>query len=352
MGTNDFRKTIRIVVIQLLSVLNTRNRDIIARRFGLRTGDKQTLESIGKTYGITRERVRQIEEASIKILRDHIGSGFSSKIQPFITIAASIIEQSHGIINEKELFLKFSDSSKPSVANAALVFFLMLDGKLKRNNDDDDFRTFWNINAVRQQEFINSVNIFIKSFEKNKQPLEEAKFADFCTTYNLYFKEPLASVLSSILSISKRIDRNVFGEIGLSSWAQIRPRGVRDKSFMVLKRSGESKHFTEITRLINESNFNKNKANVQTVHNELIKDKRFVLVGRGMYALAEWGYKPGTIKQLIVELIKQKGMLSKEQIVNHVMSVRFVKSNTILLGLQDKKLFQHDANGKIELKKA
>lgn len=43
----------RGVVGQLLAVLNTRNRDVISRRFGLKTGKKETLESIGQSYGIT-----------------------------------------------------------------------------------------------------------------------------------------------------------------------------------------------------------------------------------------------------------------------------------------------------------
>ncbi len=351
MVTNDFKKTIKNVVTQLLGVLNARNKDVIARRFGLKTGEKQTLESIGKVYGITRERVRQIEEASIKLIREHLEKGFSAKVQPFVTLASGIIDQANGIITEEDLFEKFSGSSKNSSANSSLAFFLMLDSQIKRYVEDDDFNTFWSINSAKQEEFINTVNTFIKSLERKNDPVDEAGIPEFCSTSGLFFKEPLNLALASILAISKNIDCNVFGQIGLTTWSQIKPRGVRDKSFLVLKRASQPKHFREITRLINVSNFSKNKANVQTVHNELIKDSRFVLVGRGMYGLSEWGYEPGTIKELIVKLLKKSGSMSRDKIVAHVMSVRLVKANTVVLGLQDRKLFQHDDSGHIALKK-
>src|SRR3989338_7120196 len=123
-----------------------------------------------------------------------------------------------------------------------------------------------------------------------------------------------------MMAISKSLDKNVFGEFGLASWAEIHPRGVRDKSYLVLKKEGKPKHFREITQLINDARFSPRKAHVQTVHNKLIKDNRFVLVGRGIYGLSEWGYEPGTVKEVIASLLRKEGPQSKENIVAHVMS--------------------------------
>ncbi len=352
MVTTDFKRTIKTVVVQLIAVLNARNREVVSRRFGLKSGQKQTLESIGQIYGITRERVRQIEETSLKAIRDSLQSEFSPKIQPFVSLAHTIIDESGGVMQEQDLFRTFFGNAKNTAANASLVFLMILDNRLKRYQEDEDFNTFWSVDEARQKVFFNVVASFIKNLEKRNTPVEESQVVQLCTEASMYFKEPPAKIASLIFAISKDIDRNVFNQVGLTSWPEIRPRGVRDKSYLVLKRATQPKHFRDITRLINSYKFSKNVANVQTVHNELIKDKRFVLVGRGMYGLTEWGYARGTIKELIVDLLKEKGSMHKEKIIAHVMSVRFVKQNTIVLGLQDKRLFNHDERGHVSLRKA
>ena len=54
---------------RLLSVLPERTRDILVQRYGLSDGERSTLEAIGQTYGITRERVRQIENFALNTIR-------------------------------------------------------------------------------------------------------------------------------------------------------------------------------------------------------------------------------------------------------------------------------------------
>ena len=51
----------RKIFQDLLKDLPERTKDIIEQRFGLKTRERRTLQAIGKIYGITRERVRQIE---------------------------------------------------------------------------------------------------------------------------------------------------------------------------------------------------------------------------------------------------------------------------------------------------
>lgn len=57
-----------------LSVLSASEQNVVRRRFGLGTGEPQTLAKIGKDLGITRERVRQIESAALNRLRTLIDS--------------------------------------------------------------------------------------------------------------------------------------------------------------------------------------------------------------------------------------------------------------------------------------
>ena len=54
---------------KLLTSLNPRTREIVVNRYGLEKGERMTLEAIGKTYDITRERVRQIQVEALKALR-------------------------------------------------------------------------------------------------------------------------------------------------------------------------------------------------------------------------------------------------------------------------------------------
>ena len=129
---------------------------------------------------------------------------------------------------------------------------------------------------------------------------------------------------------------------------KIRPKGVRDKAYVVLSRSGKPMHFRAIAEAINSLQWTKKPAHHQTVHNELIKaNNRFVLVGRGLYALREWGYTPGTVSQVMAEVIKKSGhSLTRQEVVQKVLEHRFVKENTILLNLQNRSIFSKDAEGK------
>jgi len=349
----NLTNAVRGVVGQLLGTLSPRNRDIISRRFGLKTGKKETLESIGKSYGITRERVRQIEEASLKQIKESLSTGADSKIRPFVNLAENILEEAGGVIRESDLFVRFSGSDKENPVNAALVFFLTLDGKLKRVPEDENFYAFWGLSDESVEAFKRSIDLFVNALAKKGLPIAESAIADFCEESGIFQKGISPAMLASYLSISKNVAKNIFGQIGLTSWPEIKPRGVRDKAFLVLKKSGSPKHFREIAQMINAVGFSDRRANPQTVHNELIKDRRFVLVGRGIYGLAEWGLKAGTVKDVLIDLLRSAGKpLPKNEIVAAVLAHRMVKENTIVLNLHDSKVFQKREDGTYTLREA
>ncbi len=106
-------------------------------------------------------------------------------------------------------------------------------------------------------------------------------------------------------------------------------------------------HFKEVAESI--KNLFDKKAHVATTHNELIKDKRFVLVGRGLYALSEWGYLNGVVKDVIAKVLEKHGPLTKDEIVDKVLKERYVKENTIMVNLQNAKHFKKDKQGKYSL---
>lgn len=315
--------------------LPQRTRDIIEQRFGLKNGERKTLEAIGQGYGLTRERIRQIEE-----------DGFS-KIRPKLEKYQEVFQYFEG---EMEKFggLRKEDILLNSLAGSKFqnqVFFLLILGeKFQRFAENKVFHSLWAIDQ-NSFNFAKEVLDFLsKKLLEINQPLS---FANLLKKANLQFKSLTSRSLQSYLEISKRIQPGIEGNYGLKDWPEINPRGVRDRAYLVFKKEKRPLHFAQVTRLINNSKFEKISqppALIQTVHNELIKDQRFVLVGRGLYVLGEWGYQPGVVKDVISMILQEeKKPLTKEEIIDRVLKQRIVKVNTILLNLGH---FPKTANGK------
>ena len=313
MANTDVRMLARTVTA-LVKTLSPRNRDIVSRRFGLKSGTKETLESIGKSYGITRERVRQIEEFSLTQLAK--ASPGHKDLERLIQSVREHIIREGGITRERQLFKDITGSDKDTVGNAALVFALTLDRQLVRLAEGDRFHAFWATDSQQGETFGRMVAALAVAFkdqggaQSEKESVNTAQDKGMIGFDGLPFNE---RHLQTVLSVCKEIGTNIYGQVGLSAWAEIRPKGVRDKAYLVMKKVGNPQHFTDIAKLINGAKFDSKRVNVQTVHNELIKDRRFVLVGRGLYALSEWGYKSvipvsigkSTINHIISNLLRE-----------------------------------------------
>jgi hypothetical protein len=312
----------------LVKDLPQRTKDIIGERFGLMGGERKTLQAIGQGYGITRERVRQIEE-----------DGFF-KIKPKLEKYQEVFKYFEGQIHN------FGDLRKEEILLNSLgglkfqnqVFFLLtIGGKFQRFAENKDFYPFWT-NNIDSFNFAKEVlSLLTKKLLEINQPLN---FKDLFGETNLKFGKVLTSqALQSYLETSKQIQSGIEGRFGLKDWPEINPRGVRDRAYLILREEKKPLHFTEVARLINNSKFEKISqppALIQTVHNELIKDSRFVLVGRGLYALRDWGYVPGEVKDIISMILQEERKpLTKEEIIDRVLKQRIVKVNTILLNLNN-----------------
>ncbi|MEK7106448.1 MAG: winged helix-turn-helix domain-containing protein, partial [Patescibacteria group bacterium] len=167
------------------------------------------------------------------------------------------------------------------------------------------------------------------------------KFFDHMKDVSEQFRDE--EIAKRWLSISKDVAKNPFGEWGRATSPNIRTRGVKDFAFLVMRRHGSPMHFKEVANSIAKT-FNK-KVHYATCHNELIKDSRFVLVGRGMYALSEWGYKAGIARDVIKDILKREGSMTKEDVIEKVNKERYFKKNTILVNLANPKYFKSDKNG-------
>ncbi|MBI2607579.1 MAG: hypothetical protein HYW51_02015 [Candidatus Doudnabacteria bacterium] len=327
----------------LISLLKERDQNIVRCRFGLNGNKVETLESIGKKYNLTRERVRQIEKDSLKFLRLKKLPELESALQ---LVFDSIVE--HGnIIAGDYLIQTLLVNQGNYQEEQAVRFLLTLGDQFKFLKETPNYHSAWcvvgfdpeRLNQVTQQ----FIDILKNEGHVLKQSLFYGKFkgSDYYQQQGSFLSD---KVLESYLNLTKAIRLNPFGEIGLKDWVEVKPRDVGDKACLVLKHHGKPEHYSVITQMINNHKFDNRVAYKETVHNELIKDNRFVLVGRGIYALSEWGYKKGVVADVIKEILRSANKpLSRDEIVEEVLKKRQVKRNTILVGLSNKKYFQkHD----------
>ncbi|MBR3231010.1 hypothetical protein IKF73_03245 [Candidatus Saccharibacteria bacterium] len=310
-----------------------REKEIIMRRFGLR-GSKETLEQIGEMLSITRERVRQLEKAIL--IRLQI-SAEDNQI-PELAAAEKILVRN---LTEMGRVAKLSDladkvyGKKTSASEKTGIYFIATFSKsITVVEENDKYNTaigiaeYGDSRAIRER-----VDEIVKLIKENKAPMTLDQLDE-----KLNYEHP--DHIRAVASISKLL-ASLNGLWGLAKWPTVNPKNIRDKIFVILEAKKEPMHFSDIAREIKESNFKRKNVTIQAIHNELIKDPRFVLIGRGIYALSSWGYKRGTISEIIQSILEKSDTpLTREEVVKRVLKVRKVKETTILLNLQNKQLFK------------
>ena len=301
------------------------------------------MESIGRQYGITRERVRQLEQFSLYNLRK--SPAFASAKKAIRELRA-FIEKFGRVVAEHKLLESLS--SRPEEKNH-IYFLLVLGDDFIPFKEDEEFYHRWAVDSA----FAEKVCGILREIHKEIARQEALSEKELIETIRQYAHREAEIALRremalSWIEMSKLIEKNIFGEWGYVHSPYIRPRGVRDLAFIVLKKTGKPLHFSEVAEKISEI-FSR-KAHPATVHNELIKDNRFVLIGRGIYALDEWGYKHGTVQNIIKDILEQYGALTREEVVEKVLEQRMVKENTILINLENRSLFIKNEDGTYSLK--
>ncbi len=313
-----------------LERLPERSQAIVKARFGIGGGKAKTLEEIGSLYSITRERVRQVicsalEQLKKALLHEERFAIISKTVE-------STLAKKNGIMVSDELVKTLSHGNK-SEAGAILAFLEALPTILSEKLSSDHEKVYFlkDFSLELWQDMKEGTKEILSNMKETVS--SEELYALFTKKYGKKFSY---EHYLNFLKVAKDVKQNVFGRWGLSTWSDIKPRGTREKAYLVLKTGGKPLHFREIARLIDEHGLHQKKrqSHPQTVHNELIKDKRFVLVGRGIYALAEWGYKKGTVKEVIEEILAgAKKPLAREEILEQVLKVRQVKKSTIIINL-------------------
>jgi hypothetical protein len=308
-------------------------------RFGLSgKGEERTLDSIGQEYGITRERVRQIENHGISSVRDsdayetHEGSLDEMK-RVFTSLGSVLAEET-----------LLDEVAKNGNEHNHVVFLLTVGHPFDYRREDSDFKARWHVDEQLASQIEGALTSLYESLEADRLMPED----EFINIFAKYLRQEgvksrAPEIMTRWLLISKRVGKNPLGEWGRTESPHVRIKNTRDFAYLTLKRHGSPMHFTEVAKGI-EKLFGR-ETHPATTHNELIKDNRFVLVGRGLYALKEWGYEPGVVREVIKGILQREGPLTRDEIVDRVKRERYVKDATIAVNLQSDQ-FKRTADGR------
>lgn len=350
---------------QILNSISVKEREVLSRRFSLNGQPRQTLEEIGRHYNITRERIRQIQAAAIKKI--HQLQDIQNTLEVFHRIVRRLLGEYGGVLEENhllDLLLPHDEKKEETSRNASrFIMNYLLVEHIEPIKRSENFLPGWRLPTV-SLEFSQGILFELYRFFDTEQRLlkiEEltTKFlqSEFYrqnrdrinSLFELSFISPVSeeqrikNLISAHLVLSKKLSKNILDEWGYRHWPTAVPKRMADKIYLILRREKKPLHFTEITKAINNARFDKKIAYPATIHNELILDNRFVLVGRGIYALSEWGYTKGTVADVIVDILKKANRpMTRDEIVDEVLKKRIVKRNTVYLALTNKQKFQKE----------
>lgn len=338
-STKQLNINLQDLLDSLFLVLTDKEATVIKRRYALQGNSKQTLEKIGNHFNVTRERIRQIESIALGKLRRTVRT---TQLDEVNELAKMVVQQHGGVMKESALIsacLKQIQGTA-EIDGAVLRLSFSIDSELLQGKRSNTFSAFWRLESLAMKDISLIVNNVVKILKKRKSCMQEAEIVSAIQSLNLFDgRIPSAELITSCLTIDERL-RNIPEGWGLTDWRFVRPRSIRDKVEIILKKEGNPLHFMDIANKIREASFDHKNVTVQAVHNELIRYPEFVLVGRGLYALKSWGYESGTVADVIEKILKQKGPLSKKEIVEEVGKQRNVKVGTISLNLQKMPYFK------------
>lgn len=325
--------------------LKRKQRHVLRRRFGLNGSPKKTLQEIGDSYGVTRERVRQIEKAALKKLGKEVNIKY---FMPVTSLVVFELEQAGGILSETTLVRRILGERHDESDANGMRLILEVYPEVEYIKECDHKHESWSLIDHDIDQALAIIKDLQEYLEEKKEVIHlERIYSDLSERHTIDDR-----YLSSVADIAKSIMETEEKYYGLKSWNFINPRNIRDKIYYVLDKTNEPLHFLDITDLIVKEKFlHKKKITHQAVHNELIADPRYVLIGKGVYALKEWGYKPGTVADVITEILKKsEEPLTKGEIIERVMKRRMVKRNTIVINLHNKDKFKKTKDGRFTLK--
>jgi predicted Zn-ribbon and HTH transcriptional regulator len=350
--------TIEKTVNELLELLPSKMKAILVARFGLDGEKPKTLEAIGKTLGVTRERVRQIEVASFKKLKKTKKSEEALKTLEGLE---ATLEKQGRFLGVKGFEQSTFKGKMSLLQENQLKVVLNSHQKFYYKKGNGKFSGLWYFKSTEKSAEIvgNVYESVLNYFKDNEKLIELDKLMkviltdDFCTANEkslLFDDEYAKNRLETILRNGKLTGVNLLNQWGLKAWKLIRPKGVRERAYLVFQKHQKPLHFREITELINNHFDLKKPAIPETVCNAIIHFDEFIAVEYGIYALVEWKLFDEEIKNEIVEFLgraaedntsKQGAFVKLDRIAAHITEKqnKSIKTFVIQANLFDKELF-------------
>ncbi len=340
---------VKEVIDNLMMVLNQKEKYVIERRFSLDSQQKSTLEEIGKKFHVTRERVRQIEKNALSKLRRNVGNTELIYVNEF---AKKLLEENGGLMREDLLIsgiLNKLNMENEALDVHAIKLSLHLDVNLHRRSNTISYYPYIRFSTITDELIDLLATKCISVLKAKGDVLTEDKIvAQVIKQIGKDRGNFTPDFIVACLLVHKSA-KSVQGGVGLSEWRHINPRTLRDKIYFVLNEYKKPMHFVDIANKISEHAFDRKTVNIQAVHNELIRSDQFILMGRGTYALEEWGYEPGTVADVIERILQETGELSQDEIIDAVLKQRQVKKITIILNLKNNEKFERSGRNVYKL---
>lgn len=329
-------------VLDMFQALTEKEQDIISKRFGFNNTEVVTLAELGDKYSITRERVRQIQVAAFKKLKKRI---VNPVLVNFLAKAETFIEDKGGIVTESE-YRDYIQLNYPDIADKfnELTFGLELSSKLIHEHNKVDFHPHFRVTSISFAD-IKKMNAEVaKLLQAEKKSLSIPELEEKLSL------KGTDVFLRSYAKLDRRLVIDSLRQVSLLEWRDVNPRTLFDKISFVLNKGMEPLHFRDIAAKIVEHKFDSKKVSVHAVHNELINNPKFVLIGRGIYADKDWGYKEGTVSDVIASILEQKGPMQLYDLTQEVLQRRKVKAVTVQINLNSAKTrFRKNKSGMYEL---
>lgn len=371
MENQNEKNSFQELFVEMLSKLSEREQDVLKQRYQLisELAKKSTLKQIGDIYNITRERVRQIEREAIRKITAIAKTGeFNDELGAIEQEYVSYLRQQGGLVREDRLledFIKPNHNLDFLHTNAFLFVLEHVFDSTEKVDGHEHFYSVWRLTELDLNQVVDLISKMEATLAEEKKLYNENEIIDLAKSHlsdelkaqvEKYLVEhndlTVEQILSSYLDSTSKVEKNIMDNWGLAHWETIRPKKLGDKIQLVFNKSEKPLHFREIAETINNSNFDHKKICPATVHNELIANEDFVLIGRGIYALKGWGYTEGTVLDIIKGILaKGNQPMTKDEIYDEVLKQRQVNKSTIYLTLINKDKFTKDQEGKFALLK-
>lgn len=324
----------------MLGSLTDKEQMVIERRIGL-SGEKETLQSIGDSFkpAITRERVRQIEDSGIKKIGRVIKWTSLTAIQE---ASHSIISMHGGVLVKDKLINAIIKelALDSSVKQWIIEIIIQSDFNIQKSKPKLGVNTYFSLPNVNKKSIDSIHSQAVSILKKRKDIMDKTNLYEMI---KLELKKDFSDLknvfIDSVLDLFEDVVKWEETLIGLSKWKILNPKTLKDKAIYVMKKEKLPMHFVDIANKITNQTWESVKVN--TIHNELIRNEEFVLVGRWIYALKEWGFKPGTVIDVISDIMrKNKEPMTTEDVIAKVQKIRKVKATTIYMNLQNRKYIE------------